>query len=168
MSEQGQEDADPNVNFNEEEKLYDLIRNKEFDEAIEFLNDDRLTPQNKTAAVNYKDEYNGTTLMGAALYHAPLTLIQWLCEIGGKPLIVARTTLHQACVCDDPNIDIVKYLVQNGRMELINKKNNGGRTALDWAKRKENDSCYNFLQQDALQFPFHTLCSSVDVVEDLI
>ena len=69
MSEQGEEDADPNVNFNEE-KLWDLIRNQKFDEAIEFLN--RLTSRNKTAAVNCKSGLKGTTLMLAAAY-APLT-----------------------------------------------------------------------------------------------
>jgi len=43
MSEQGQEDADPrNVNFDEKKKLYDLIRDEKWNEAIEFLN--RLTP----------------------------------------------------------------------------------------------------------------------------
>ena len=50
MSEEGKEDADPNVNFNEK-KLNDLIGNEKFDEAIEFLN--RLTLENKTAAVNH-------------------------------------------------------------------------------------------------------------------
>ena len=86
MSEQGKEDADLNVYFNER-KLYDLIIDNKWNEAIEFLNNDRITPQNKTAAVNYKDDgSNYTTLMLAAFHDAPVTLIQQLCEIGGKPL----------------------------------------------------------------------------------
>ena len=32
-------------------------------------------------------------------------------------------------------------------MELINKQNKYGRTALDIAKEKGNDSCYNFLRE---------------------
>jgi len=126
MSEQGKEDADPNVNFNEKNLYYDLIGNKKFDEAIEFLNNDRLTLENKTAAVNCKDGYNGTTLMLAAYHDAPLTLIQQLCEIGGKPLIMAtdddgHTALHDACSREDANIDTVKYLVQNGGIEFISQ-----------------------------------------------
>jgi len=109
-----------------------------------------------------------------ALHGAPLTLIQQLCEIGGKPLIMAadndgHTALHDACSREDANIDTVKYLVQNGGgMELINKKDNDGKTAADIAKERGNDSCYNFLK-DALQFPFHALCScSIDVTASKI
>ena len=153
MSEQGQEDADPNVNFNEK-KLFDLIINKKFDEAIEFLNNDRLTSQNKTAAVNSKGGLKGTTLMEAVYYGAPLILVQQLCEIGGTQLIMATndggwTALHFACdyYSHDPNIDTVKYLVQNGGMDLINKKDDDGKTAADNAKGKGNDSCHNFLRE---------------------
>ena len=55
-----------------------------------------------------------------ASYGAPLALIKQLCEIGGKPLIMTTyynngyTALHFACKSYDPNIDIVKCLVQNG------------------------------------------------------
>ena len=72
-------------NFHAEEKLLRLIYNKKFDKAIEFLNDDQLTPQNITAAVNNKGGYNTTALIAAANRGAPLTLIQQLCEIGGRP-----------------------------------------------------------------------------------
>ena len=145
----------PNDNFNEERKLYDLINNySNWNGAIAFLNNDRITPQNKTAAVNYKDGINRTTLMLAAYYGAPLTLIQQLCEIGGKPLIMATndyggwTALHGACnYRDDTNIDNVKYLVQNGGMELVNKKNEDGETALDLIRSDPtNDAVRNFLK----------------------
>ena len=156
MSEQGQEDAsDPHINF-DEKKLYNLIYNEKFDEAIEFLND--LTLENKTAAVNYKEDgSNYTTLMMAAIRGAPLTLIQQLCEIGRKQFIMAIndlgfTALHLACIRGDPNIDTVKYLVQNGGMELINKQNYQGRTALDLAKRMGDDSIYNFMFNFGLSF----------------
>mmetsp|Transcript_28568 Transcript_28568/g.52163 ORF Transcript_28568/g.52163 Transcript_28568/m.52163 type:complete len:890 (-) Transcript_28568:1548-4217(-) len=172
MSEQGQEDADPNVNFKKQkQKLFGLIDKKKFDEAIEFLN--RLTSQNKTTAVNHRDGYNWTTLMLAAKHGAPLTFIQRLCEIdSGKPLITAEnksrmTALHYACKHDDPNIDIVKHLVQNGGIEFINKKDENGITVLEITKGKGNDSIYNFLK-DAFKFPFHALCSSVDVTASKI
>jgi len=236
---------------NAEEKLKNLMWNEKWNEVIEFLDDDRLTSQNKTAAVNCNDgRSNDTTLIQAAQYGAPITIIQKLCEIGGKPLIMATgyygmtalywvsqsedpnidtvkylvqngggeelinkqandgntalhaacqrkdpkidtvkylvqngggielinkqanngdTALHAACECerDDPNIDTVKYLVQNGGMELINKQNNRGFTALDIAKEKGNHSRYNFLK-DALEFPFHALCSSIDVTASKI
>ena len=78
------------------------------------------------------------------------------------------TALHWVCHRRDPNIDIVKCLVQNGGgMELINKKTIDGKTAADIAKEKGNDSIYNFLK-DALQFPFHALCSSIDVTASKI
>ena len=98
MSEQGQEDPDPNVNF-DEKKLLLLITDDKWDEAIKFLG--RITLENKTAAVNYKYGNNLTTLMTAAHFGAPLTLIQRLCEIGGKPLIMmatnnGSTALHYA------------------------------------------------------------------------
>jgi len=145
MSEQGQEDADPNFNFNVRNLYWTLFLNNKRDEAIEFLNNDRLTPQNKRAAVKYEAGIDRTTLLMRATYHdASLTLIQRLCEIGGKPLIMDTnisgwTALHNACYRDDPNIDIVKYLVQNGGMELVNKKNKEGKTALDYTKGKGND-----------------------------
>jgi len=58
--------------------------NEKWHEAIEFLNYDRLTLQNKTTAVNHKYGCNDTTLMMAALYGTPLTPIQHFCEIGGN------------------------------------------------------------------------------------
>lgn len=42
MSEQGQEDADPNANL-DQEKLFNLMCDKKWNEAIEFLNNDRLS-----------------------------------------------------------------------------------------------------------------------------
>ena len=126
--------------FRNEKKLWDLIFDNKFDEAREFL--DRLTSQHKTAAVNCKNRSNMTTLMCAATLGAPLTLIQRLCEIGGKQFIMAtndfgQTALHYTCQRRDPNIDTVKYLVETGGTELIKKKNKEGETPLDYAKRKE-------------------------------
>lgn len=168
MREQGQEDPDPNIDF-DEKKLWQLTLDGKLDEAIQFLrvDDNPLTLENKRAAVNYKDEDNRTTLMAAAICDAPRRFIQRLCEIGGKPLIMAtdnngRTVLHYACVYS--NIDTVKYLVQNGGTELTNKN---GYNALDYAKRKGNDSIYDFLK-DCLEFPFHALCSSIDVTASKI
>ena len=70
------EDADRNVNF-DEEKLFKLIHDEKWDEAIKF-SFDCFPPQNKTAAVNktYNERGNSTTHMRAALCPAPLTLIQ--------------------------------------------------------------------------------------------
>lgn len=76
------------------------------------------------------------------------------------------TALHYACIRDDPNINIVKYLVQNGLSHSFNKMNHNGETALDHAKGKGNDSCYNFLKD--FQSPFHALCSSPDVTASKI
>ena len=76
------------------------------------------------------------------------------------------TALHYACIRDDPNINIVKYLVQNGLSHSFNKTNHNGETALDHAKGKGNDSCYNFLKD--FQSPFHALCSSPDVTASKI
>ena len=107
-------------------------------------------------------------------YSAPLlTLIQQLYEIGGKPLIFAigyygRTALHYACYHDNLNLQVVKFLVQNGGGETLprtlsvwvmipimilwnilskteewnssHKQNNRGFTALESAKWKGNDS----------------------------
>ena len=104
------EEADSNGNF-DEEKLIKLIHDEKWDEAIELF--DRLTPQNKIAAVNntYDERGNSTTLMRAALYRAPLTLIQYLCEISGKTLIMdtdyeRNTALHDGYDSDDPNLKV--------------------------------------------------------------
>ena len=126
--------------------LFDLIVNDKFCEAIGFLNDDSITPQNKTAKVNWNDSGNNTTLMVAALHGAPLTLINALCEIGGKPLIVATnymgmTALHMACRSSSDNhniLDAVQFLFQNGGEEIINKIDNDGFTALNYACKRTN------------------------------
>lgn len=131
--------------------LCDLIVNDKFCEAIGFLNDDIITPknktkQNKTAEVNWKDSGNNTTLMVAAVHGAPLTLMNALYEIGGEPLIVATnyigmTALHMACrsTSDNPNIlDAVQFLFQNGGEEIINKMDNDESTALNYACKRTN------------------------------
>lgn len=90
--------------------------------------------------------------MDAALFDDPLALVQRLCEIGGKSLIIAANIigdtapLHIACYLDDPNINTVKYLAyQNGGTELIKKQNNYGYTALDYAKGKGDEFVYTCL-----------------------
>jgi len=115
-------------------------------EAIEFINDDRLNPQNKTAAVNRKNRNNQTTLTLAAFLGTPLTLIQQPCEIGSRPLIIAqnnggRTALLWASL--HPNLQVVTHLVQNGGKELLNKQKNMhgyGYTALHKASFPDNQN----------------------------
>jgi hypothetical protein len=68
------EDNDPNLDFDVTE-LYDLIYGELFDEASEILNNDRITPENKNAAVNFThdpDGYDQSTMIGAAMFGAPI------------------------------------------------------------------------------------------------
>ena len=51
----------PNENF-DEETLFGLIIDKEFDESNAFVSNRILTAANRRAAVNYIDEYNKSTL----------------------------------------------------------------------------------------------------------
>lgn len=166
-------DADPNVqHFDEGEgKLFHhFMRYRKWDEAIEFLG--RLTLQNKTAAINLKDKINITTLMGAAIYGAPLTFIQLLCEVGGKPLIMARsddgwTALHWACDRTNPNLQVVMYLVQNGGEQLINKHDNRRRFALDLIRSDPtNETVRTFLKNFHGEFSHYTIM--FELIQDII
>ena len=158
-------DADSNIQHFDEGKgkiFHHLMRYRKWDEAIEFI--DRLTLLDKTVAVNRKDRINVTTLMRAAVYGAPLTFIQQLCEIGGKPLIMARsddgwTALHWACDRTNPNFQVVTYLVQNGGEKLVNKQDNRGRFALDLIRSDPtNETVRIFLQNFHGESSHYTIC----------
>jgi len=64
----------------DERKLWHLIDVKEFKKAIVFLEDGSITTEHKTAAVNFKDGSNRTTLMRATYHHAEVKLIFLLPE----------------------------------------------------------------------------------------
>jgi len=158
-------DADPSVQHFDEGKgklFHHLMRYREWDEAIELI--DRLTLLNKTVAVNRKDRINVTALMRAAVYCAPLAFIQQLCEIGGKPLIMARsddgwTALHWACDRTNPNLEVVTYLVQNGGEELVNKQDNRGRSALDLIRSDPtNETVHVFLRNFPGKSSHYNIC----------
>jgi hypothetical protein len=47
MNEQGQQEEDPNIDFDEKKLYYRLIYDDKWDAAIKFLDDDRLTGRRK-------------------------------------------------------------------------------------------------------------------------
>jgi ankyrin repeat protein len=158
-------DADSNIQNSDEEKgrlFHHLMRYRKWDEAIEFI--DRLALIDKAVAVNRKDRINVTTLMRAAVYGAPFTVIQRFCEIGGKALILARsddgwTALHWACDRTNPNFQVVTYLVQNGGEKLVNKQDNRGRFALDLIRSDPtNENVRIFLQNFHGESSHHAIC----------
>jgi len=110
-------------------QLFYLIYNKKFGDASDFLNNKCCRATNKVVAVNFKDDRNVSTLMMAAWCRAPLNLIKQLCKMGGKNLIMHQsnygsTALHYTtCSAADPDLEVVKFLVERGGYELLMLQN---------------------------------------------
>ena len=102
--------------------------------------------------------------MWAASGCAPFDLFKLLYDIGGKDLIMYQkvigrpTVLHWACQGNDPNLDVVKFLVEKGGRELLMMQGNRRFTALDKVTDKKG-VIYKYLI-DAHDFPFHAHCST--------
>ena len=135
----------------DERKLWHLIDVKEFKKAIVFLEDGSITTEHKTAAVNFKDGSNRTTLMRATYHHAEVKLIKRLCEIGGKEFIMAtdgdgynalqRNALHVACLHAQPNLEVIKIVIAGGGFKLLLQQDKDGNTPLHLACEASYGGC---------------------------
>jgi hypothetical protein len=194
MSEEAEDDNDPNVNFNVEHlnNLVDYYSSEvDLDKASEILNDDRITLENKKAAVNLISsfytagmfgpypEVSDTMLLRAAYCGAPIPLMNKLYDIGDNRLIMHKsigdggTALHRVCWRERPFrdnvLDTVMFLVEKGGRELLMMQDDDGHTAFERTMEfygKENE-VYKYLIE-ARDYPFHTHCSTPFVTASTI
>ena len=94
------------------------------------------------AIVNRQNRSGVTGLMTSLLYEKHSTS-QWLLQLPELDTnitnaAISKTALHYACDEEDTPLDIVIQLAQLSTLETVNKKTQGGHTALDLAVQNDN------------------------------
>ncbi len=91
--------------------LHDLIQDKMFDDAEQYLDDERITLHGKRSAMAHKDKDGFTPLMLSILKNAPDSLLEKIVIIGGSE-ILAMTNKWD-------NIALVYALAQKRTLNII-------------------------------------------------
>ena len=120
--------------------LYDLYRDRKWDEIREFLDSDSNNNKDKEKLVVEVVRYRGrnvwTCLHAACYKKPPVDIIKSLLDIGGKELVLVTTNrkytaLHYAC-SNNASLDVIKMLIDLGGKGLVVAKNDFGNTALHY------------------------------------
>ena len=107
------------------------------------------------AGVDFNAEYKGVTPIMYAAACSSVKVIDLLIEGGANPNLTddnGNTVLHRAARSD--KLENVEYLVERCPKNFVNKKNNEGKTALDWARDQEKTEIADYLEscsQNSLQ-----------------
>ena len=125
-----------------ENHLYNLCLDKEWDEVRKFLDSDSNNKEKKRQFVCYRIWDGWTCLHHACWNGAPADIIKSLIDIGGKDLVMTKSTrkytaLHFAC-WKSAYFDVMKILIDLGGKELVVAKDYDVYTALHWLCRHIN------------------------------
>ncbi len=127
-----------------EDHLFLLTKHKKWDEVKIFINTKGFSAGSKRNCMKFRGNFAGNSPLHWACRHgAPKDIIEDLCDLGGKDLLMAKngsgwTVLHHACRSDcSDNVDVVECLLKNGGDELMMARDERGDTALHHACRHD-------------------------------
>ncbi len=126
-------------------EVHRCISNKDFQTALQILNDPNIEAEEKKyAAVTYADADGRTVTQEAIRHDAPYELLELLLFIGGKKTVVTKdkngyNTVHQACK-RGASPDIVRVLSFVGGREALHQTDNFGELPIHKASFKNGAS----------------------------
>jgi ankyrin repeat protein len=130
-------------------KLFDLVDQKKFDEAMEYFN--TLSASEKVSHLEYRGSFGRTTLTWAAFHNAPEALTKALVDNGPQGLIdIPRSGgwTPLTIAAGYGHVKVMDNLLTLGADASI--VTDDGKTAFDWADNQKNKEALAVLKKHGI------------------